>query len=310
MGVRKSPRFLPALVRMLNRHELRAYAREALIAIPGSLGALDQALSAGRLPRDIRVHLPRTICLFEPKAAADVLLRHLHDEDDGAVRFKVIRGLVKLRRDNPHIDLDPTPLMRMAEHTLSHAEELQRWGAALSSVDGDAPVSQRSADPLQAAHHLLVDLVHDKELHATQRVFLLLELIHRDPFDDIWRGLRSKSPKSRASSLELLENLVKPPLRQRILELVGDKVGGAARPATSMSYERALREILAHRSTTMRILAEYRAAELGLDVSQIPRASRPEHNPLAESLGERLMGKVRDVLTPDDELPGVSRAPA
>jgi ATP:ADP antiporter, AAA family len=311
MGVRKSPRFLPALVRMLNRHELRSAARDAMLEIPGALGALDQGMSMARLPRDIRVHLPRTICLFEPKAAADVLLRHLHDEDDGAVRFKVIRGLVKLRRANPHIDLDPTPLTRIAEHTLAHAEELQRWGTALGITGDHAPASQRTgADPLQAAHHLLVDLVHDKELHATQRVFLLLELIHGDPFDDIWRGLRSKNPKSRASSLELLENLVKPPLRARILELVGEKGAAPSRPSRPLSYEDALREILAHRSTTMRILAEYRAAELGIDVSTIPRASRPEHNPLAESLGERLLGKVRDVLVPDDEVAGASRAPA
>lgn len=311
MAARRSPRFLPALVRMLNRHELRAGAREALVAIPGALEALDQALSSVQLPRDIRVHLPRTICLFEPVAAASVLLKHLHAEDDGAVRFKVIRGLIKLRRIHPEIDLDPTPLMRMAEVTLDHAEELQRWGASLSTLDAVAPVSLRAgADPLQAAHHLLVDLVHDKEVHATQRVLLLLELIEGTPFDDIWRGLRSNEPKSRASSLELLENLVKPPLRERILDLVGEIVEGDAPPAPALSYEDAIRQILAHRSSTMRVLAEYRAAELGIDASAIPRASRVDHNPLAESLGERLLGKVRDVLTPDDELPGATRAPA
>ncbi|NVL73425.1 hypothetical protein HWN77_28120, partial [Escherichia coli] len=103
--------------------------------------------------------------------------------------------------------------------------QLQRWGIALAAGDEAAPVSLRAgADPLHAAHHLLVDLVRDKELHATQRVFLLLELMQGDPFDDIWRGLRSNNPKSHASSLELLENLVKAPLRERILELVGEKV--------------------------------------------------------------------------------------
>lgn len=310
MAARQSPRFLAALVRMLNRHELRAVARTALVEIPGALQALDQAMSAAQLPRDIRVHLPRTICLFEPKAAAAVLLRHLGDTYDGVVRFKVIRGLVKLRRQTPHIALDPTPLTKLAVQTLDHAEELQRWGAALSTRDKEAPVSLRAgADPLQAAHHLLVDLVRDKELHATERVFLLLELIHRDPFDDIWRGLRSKNPKSKASSLELLENLVKAPLRDRILELVGEKVQRPSGAPAPLSYEEAILEILAHRSSTMRILAEYRAAELGIDTSKIPRAVRSETNPLAESIGGRLLGKVREVLTPDDET-GRANAPA
>jgi hypothetical protein len=311
MGVRKNPLFLPSLVRMLNRHELRNEAREALAMIPGALDALDQALSAAKMPRDIRIHLPRTICLFEPTAAARVLLRHLQNAYDGVVRFKVIRGLVKLRRRNPELELDPTPLTLAAEQTLEHAEQLQRWGAALDSGQDAAPASERGGtafDPMRAAHHLLTDLVHDKEVHATQRVFFLLELIHGTPFDDIWRGLRSKNPKSQASSLELLENIVKEPLRGRILQLVGDREGIPG-PRVTLEYEDAIREILAHRSTTMRTLAEYRAVEMGIDPSTIPRAARAEANPLAESLGERLMGKVRDVLVPGAE-EGATRAPA
>jgi AAA family ATP:ADP antiporter len=310
MEARRSPRFLPSLVRMLNRHELRAAARAALVAVPGALEALDQAMSAKQMPRDIRIHLPRTICLFEPKAAAAVLLRHLRNADDGVVRFKVIRGLVKLRRNNPQLEIDPTPLTKLAEETLDHAEELRRWGDALSSADGDGPTSLRAgANPLQAAHHLLVDLVHDKELHATQRVFLLLELINGDPFDDIWRGLRGKNPKAHASSLELLENLVQPPLRHRILDLVGEKVEAAGGAAPPLTYDKAIREIVAHRSTTMRTLAEYRAVELGIDPSTIPRAVGPEAtSPLAESLGEKLLGKVREALVPDG-IEGATRAP-
>jgi AAA family ATP:ADP antiporter len=310
MSVRQSPRFLPALVRMLNRHELRAVARTALAGIPGALEALDQAMSTPKIPRDIRIHLPRTICLFEPKAAASVLLRHLQNAYDGVVRFKVIRGLVKLRRNNPQIELDPTPIMQMVTRTLDYAEQLQRWGGALATGNETAPVSLRGgADPLRAAHHLLTDLVRDKELHATQRVLLMLELISGDPFDDIWRGLRSNNPKSHASSMELLENLVQPPIRERIIELVGEKPEPAPDAPPGMSYADAIREILAHRSTTMRTLAEYRALELGIDPSTVPRAARADGNALAESLGERLMGKVRDALTTDDAA-GVTRAPA
>ena len=312
MGVRRSPRFLPSLVRMLNRHELRMDARMALSTIPGALDAIDQALSAAQMPRDIRIHLPRAIGLFEPTAAARVLLRHLQNAYDGVVRFKVIRGLVKLRRHNPELELDPTPLTVAAEQTLDHAEQLQRWGGALAAGDEPPPASIQAGvpfDPLRAAHHLLADLVRDKELHATQRVFLLLELIHKAPFDDIWRGLRSKDPKSHASSLELLENIVKQPLRGRILGLVGEKRVVKEEAGVALSYEDAIREILAHRSTTMRTLAEYRAVELGIDPSTVPRAARADANPLAESLGERLMGKMRDVLVPEAK-EGASRAPA
>ena len=136
-------------------------------------------------------------------------------------------------------------------------------------------------------------------------------MIHGDPFDDIWRGLRSKNPKSHASSLELLENLVKAPLRDRILELVGEKAEGPDDDVAPLSNEDAVRQILAHRSTTMRTLAEYRAVELGIEPDSVPRAAKPETNPLAESLGERLISKARELLVAEEPpLEESTRAPA
>jgi len=329
MRARPTPKFISVLVHMLNRHELRAAARAALRLIPNALAAVDQAMSTAELARDIRVHLPRTVAIFEPVAASQVLMKHLATAREGAVRFKIIRGLVKLRRKHPAMDLDPSQLTRMAEKTLAHVEELRRWGGALSLGDKDAVVSLRAgSNPLHAAHHLLVDLVHDKELHATQRLFLLLELISGDPFDDIWRGLRSDDPKSHASSLELLENLVEEPLKARVLALVGEQeptpepeLVRASRPPSSdapqrpaLSYEGAVRELLTQTSSTLRILAEYRANELGIDIEAARRASLPPESvsPLGASLGERLIDSVSDLLSPES-LPGEDgdhRAPA
>jgi hypothetical protein len=311
MEVRRSPHFVPALVGMLRRQELRGAARAALVAIPGALGALDQAMAAGNLPRDILVHLPRTICMFEPEAAAAILMRHLNGAQDGLVRFKLIRGLVKLRKDNPDIVLDPTPLMNVATDTLEHAERLRMWGKALASGDERAPVSLRAgANLLHAAHHLLVDLVRDKETHALQRVFLLLELLEGDAFDDIWRGLRGHDPTAHASSLELLENLLKAPLRDRILGLVGEVAEGEEGAVAPPSYADAIREILAEGSSTMRTLAEYRALELGIDPSTVPRAASARTSTLADSLGGRFMSSARDLLVPESSVEGRTRAPA
>ncbi|MDB4945362.1 MAG: lyase domain protein repeat-containing protein [Labilithrix sp.] len=325
MAVRRSPTFLPALVRMLSRHELRAVARAAIVTVPGAFEAITEAMSSTQLPRQIRIHLPRTIALFEPSAAAAVLLHHLETTTEGAVRFKALRGLLKIHRNNPDLRLDETVLARLAESTLKRIEELRRWGIALSSGGDNPAESVRRADPLQAAHHLLVDLVKDKEVHATQRLFLLLELINGDPFDDIWRGLRSKNLKSRASSLELLENLVQEPLRARVLALVGEPVAVtdlerpprvSLRPSQELlmplTYAEAILEIVARSSSTMRTLAEYRAAELGLDLSGIVRRApeAPAPSPLASSLGGRLLDKVTDMLTPDEPVPEPRRVPA
>jgi AAA family ATP:ADP antiporter len=314
MATLKSPAFLPILVGMLNRHELRSTARTAIATIPGALDFIDEVMRQRDYARDVRVHLPRTLVLFPPEAAARKLMSHLVRETDGAVRFKIIRALVKLRRANPDLFLEPDLLRRVVDSTLDHAEELHRWGIGLAGLDDDVPpASLVGADPLRAGHHLLVDLVRDKERHARQRLFMLLELIYGEDFDDIERGLRSKKPKTRASSLELLENLIRPPLRTRVLDLVGD---GAAPPSSETmlpTYEAVLAEIYTRASSTMRTLAEYRAVELGLDLPSIT-GIKLEGTPTIESLGKRLVDRARDLLTtepaPLSNPTGVSRAPA
>jgi AAA family ATP:ADP antiporter len=294
MAVRESPSFLPILVGMLNRHELRATARAAIVRIPGAIDFVDEVMSHEDFARDVRVHLPRTLAFFEPEPAAKKLLARLLVEKDGAVRFKLLRSLVRLRRMHPTIGLDDAFLAEVAENLLDHAEELHRWGIGLSAMTGTG---------LGAGHHLLLDLVRDKERHARQRLFMLFELLYREDFEEIERGLRSKKPKTHASSVELVENLIRPPLRGRVLALVGE--GNGAAPA-AMPYEDVLREILTRTGTTMRTLAEYRALELGIDARAIT-GGRPSAPPAIESLGQRIASRARDLLVPEE---GVARAPA
>ena len=310
MAERQNPAFLPLLVGMLNRHELRSTARAAIRQIPGALDFLDEIMSHHDFARDVRIHLPRTMVVFEPALAARKLMAHLVDERDGAVRFKIMRALVRLRHNDRDLVLDGDALRTAADSILEHAEALRRWELALAqSTDGASP-SGSDGDPLRAAHRLLVDLVHDKESHAIQRLFMLFELMYKEDFDDIQRGLRGKNPKTRANSLELIENIVRPPLRNRILDLVGERRATVPDP---IGYDDAILEILAEGGTTMRTLAEYRAVELGLDTSVVVGA-RASHPPTMESIGRKLADRARGLVTRDTmppmPPPGATRAPA
>ncbi|HEY8079286.1 MAG TPA: hypothetical protein VIF62_34380 [Labilithrix sp.] len=309
MAVRKSPRFLPVLVNMLADQTLRGHARDALREIPGALEALDQAIATPSLPRAVRVQVPRAMAQFDPEKAAPLLAKRLQTTEDGTVRYKTLRALVRLRRQAPSIRLDASALTRSAEVTLDHVAELRKWGNALSGGSDEAPTSVVHVDPLRAAHHLLVDLVRDKEVHATERLFLLLELIYHEDFEDVWRGLRSKNARRRASSLELVENIVKPPIRARIIDLVGDgpKSTRPGADVTADAYETALREILARGGSTMRTLAEFRAVELGVDVGDLARGRGIESGELARTLGKRFLERAKDLLEPQQ---GATRAPA
>jgi AAA family ATP:ADP antiporter len=303
MAARRSERFLPVLVGMLGRHELRVTAREAIVQIPGALDYLDRAMDDATLPRSVRAHLPRAMTRIDPQNASRLLVPRILTETHGAVRFRTIRALVKARRVLPSLKLDEAELRRALSATLDRATKLDDWANALAGGD-QAPPSMTRNDPLQAAHHLLLDLTRDKETHATQRIFFLLELLRGEPFDDIARGLRSRNPKTRASSLELIENLVESPYRERVLTLAE----GAPSRRNPLGYEDALHQIAAGGGATMRTLAEYRAAELGIVLPETgARASQP---PTIESIGRRLIERARDALKPDSVETGARRAPA
>jgi hypothetical protein len=240
---------------------------------------------------------------IDPENAARLLVPRILTEKHGAVRFRTIRALVKARRAARSLALDDEQLRRALEATLDRATKLGEWADALATGD-QAPPSMTKNDPLQAAHHLLLDLSRDKETHATQRVFMLLELLRGEPFDDIARGLRSPDPKTRASSLELIENLVEPPYRERVLALAEDVPPGWS----SLGYVDALREIALGGGVTMRTLAEYRAAELGV---ALPEAgARPSQPATPESIGKRLIDRAREALQTEPVESGARRAPA
>ena len=302
MASRPDTRFSPVLLEMLRRHELRSAARAALIEMPKVLELLTQALTAQPLPRQIRVHLPRTIALLDPVGAAKVLTAQLGEERDGAVRFKILRGLRRLRARDPGLALDVRALEEAARLTLDHIAELERWRLALSRDDEDydgPPPSGLIGDPFRAVHHLLGELVRDKRLHAIERLFMLFSLIYREDFEDVRRGVVSRDRKRRAQGLELLENLVKGGQKARTMEVLGD-----ARDVEPVEYDVALQEILARAGGTLRTLAELRASELGLELVPRTSAPPPEQRGLAAMLREKIVDGIIDATKE------VERAPA
>ncbi|HEY6555495.1 MAG TPA: hypothetical protein VI669_19215, partial [Vicinamibacteria bacterium] len=204
----RSPRFLAALLPLLAQREARTAAREALVAHEAeALAFLDDALGDRALPHEIRRHLPRTISLFEPEAAVRVLEGHLLIESDGMVRYKILRGLNRLSQ-HPGVVFDADILARATARTLEVAFRLVDW--RLGVLAGAAAEPGRST----AGHALLVALLRDKEAHAFERIMRLLALQYRtEDFKRIFWGLRNQAPKVRASSRELLQNVVEPPLR-------------------------------------------------------------------------------------------------
>jgi ATP/ADP translocase len=271
MGALRSPRFLPALLHMLKSHELRAAAREALAAYGGeSLRFLDEALADATLPHEIRRHVPRTISRFPPAHAASVLLRHLLPEEDGMVRFKILRGLGRMAADHPSLRLDQEVLRRAAEETLRSALRLLHWRRVLRRGALD------DAGRRTPGHELLAQLLHDKQVHAVERAFRLFALhLPGEDWETLYRGLASADAKVRAGSREVLESALPPAWRAALLALVEDaaepeQAGPEAAFATlyrplALDYGGLMATLLEQPGETLRSLAAYHVGEIRLD---------------------------------------------
>ena len=275
MGAVRRPRFLPALLNLLGRREVRQEARAALVAYgEEGLAFLDEALGDGGMPVELRRHLPRTIALFGPARAAAVLERHVLEEPSGAVRYRILRGMNRVAA-SAEAEFDPATLRRAATATAEGAFRLLHWRSVLERAS-------REREALAApGHGLLVQLLRDKEAQAVERLFRLLALLHRgEDFKGIYRGLRAAEARARASSRELLENLLVPPLRDPVLAIV-DEAPDADRLARAgelyvpadLGYEDVLGLILDRGGESLRCVAAHHVGELRL-VALRPRLQR------------------------------------
>ena len=278
MGTIKSPSFLPELLQMLGQREVRNEARAALIQHGDiALRQLDEALADRSLPPHVRRHIPRTISRFPPDRAAPVLQKHLLEESDGVVRFKILRALGRIAAEHPDVALDEGLLREATARTIDAVVDLLHWRVSLVRGAEEAP--QRAT----AGHSLIVMFLRDKERHAVERIFRLLGLIFRhEDLRSIHRGLTNADSNVRAGSRELLEDLLDPPLRELVLGLVND-VADAHRLAelrpdladASVDYE-SLLALLHQARQPLRSLAAYHAGELGLTVDARGEAESTE----------------------------------
>lgn len=214
----RDPTFLTALISLLAERSLREEVRSTLVSFGGpALARLGEALSDPTQPHSVRRHLPQTIGGFASPQAAKILLDHLLTERDGMVRFKVLRALGRWRNAQPHLPLETIVLERSLHQTLSAGFRFMRWRRAMEVDAGGDPRHQTET------HRMLILLLRDKQDHALERAFRLLNLYTgNDEFRGIFRGLHSPRKESRASSRELLEHLLFSPLKRPLLTLVDD----------------------------------------------------------------------------------------
>jgi HEAT repeat protein len=257
-------RYLPHLLPLLGNSDLRASVRKALVPIgPEALAALDAALSDTSTPRKVRRRIPHTIILFDPQKAADILLQHLAEENEGGVRLKILRALGRLQARNPSLVLDDALLEEQLRTSLLRIVQLLQWHAAIE-VDGREETSDTE---------LLRVALQDKGRATLERAFWLMGLRRpEENFTLVWRGVTSDNARLQAASHEVLEAALSGSFREAVLAIIdeGEPAARRARVAATalgaelrhLSHQDAVEEMMQDRSEVVRGIAAHHAAEL------------------------------------------------
>jgi hypothetical protein len=210
-------RFLPVLVELLARREAREPAREAIAALgEQALAELARLLEAPETPERVRRHLPRTISRVPSAGAAGILTNALA-RSEPRVRYKILRGLGRMRARDPELEIDPAPLLAEARASLERAVTMLRFQIAYALCTELAPAATLRVE-------LLAPLLEEKEQVALERAFRVLHIL--DPERDyavIFDALSRGDAAFRAICHELLENVVEVPIRDGMLALTSSE---------------------------------------------------------------------------------------
>ena len=283
----QSPELLPTLVDLLGDERTRSISRAALPAHGDeALAALERVLEDGDYRREVRCEVPRALALFDPQRAASILVASLPRERTGMVRYRIIRSLETIIANHPEVSLDRQALGEAIEATVSRAYRYLERTLVLAKGAVDDPAR---ATP---GHALLGDMLRDKHKIFVERLFRLLGLrMPREDFSRILRGVRGEDRGARASSIELLENLLEPPLRSAVVGLVDDvpdmdrlAAAGSYHAPQKLDYLGLLERLLASESHALQEAAAFHIGELEMlslrsaleDVARDRRPAAPE----------------------------------
>jgi ATP:ADP antiporter, AAA family len=237
---------------------VRGDARRACVAAgQPALERLIAALDDPRTSLGVRRQLPRTIARFRTPQAATALVTRLLREPDGTTEFKILRGLGRLRTNNPALEIDASMVHEYAHRAIADAARY----ATLTDLAGGAEPSPGAS--------LIARLLDEKRWAAVERAFRALGVIDpRAELRSVHDALVSPDEARRNAGREIIEAMVPAELRLPLLATLDTddpderrRVLGSLAPGPFESYEAFVGALLADQSESVRCVAAYHVAE-------------------------------------------------
>lgn len=212
--------FVPALLALLKRREIRKYARQALAeygedVVDELIARLKDSGNSRALARE----LSRALGLIGQQKTVDALLAQLN-QPNPLLRFQALKALNRLRNN--------FPMLKFNEKLLEQEilEEIRRYSSGANILYSCQQVqaraeAQNGSPRLIAARQLLTRAMEEKLDDSLERIFRLLGLIYppRDVYN-AYLGIASARQDARANALEFLDNLLAPRYKKDLIPIV------------------------------------------------------------------------------------------
>jgi HEAT repeat protein len=281
---------IPRLVELLSHRDGREAIRQALVALGDpAFEAVSVALRDATLPRQRRLHVPKTLARFGSQAAAERLLACIETEHDGFVRFKAIRALGSLVAEQ-RIHLERVRVERLCVTELVRHVGAQATLVALGLAGPAVPQGRSPAE------RLLAGLLEDKLRHSLERAFRLLQIARpRERIHPVYLACLSRDPYARANASELLDAILRHSderVLRALMVLVADDLPARDRVERASELvpldpprtaEEALERLLGSDDVTLASLAGLCAMQTGSERLRVAfeeaRRVRPEIDP-------------------------------
>ncbi len=277
MGRLRGNVFFPALLRGLDDRRSSATAIDAFAAMGDeALVFLEETLDRDDVAPEVKWRIVRAIARSTSPDNVDRLAPRVLTERDGATKLRLLRALRAAQMEGTALPLKRRDLVRLA------AEAVTAIGSALGFRLAHRGLLESDPSRRRPGADLLQTLLRDQEQEAQRRLFLVLGLLYpHERFVRIQRGLGGANAKTRASSRELLENVLEPELRETVLAAVDEEDGEESRLSRigEVRREDSYRELLlamVEQGGELGAVAAFHANELGLRESMREAATRAE----------------------------------
>lgn len=207
----QSPELIPSLVYKLAQRDTARAAAHALAAYgEAAVDVLGKVLAQEREEPSLRRQVPRILERIGTPRCLDVLLANLAVRDPDT-RRETARAAARLR-DRLQRRVDAAKVRALVD------EEIREHYQSLAALDDLQPIAG-SEGP-----NLLRDAIEERLARSLDRVFRLLSIIYPlKAIDLIHANLRSAQLTTRANAVEVLDNLLEPDEKKRVLPLVEDQ---------------------------------------------------------------------------------------